>query len=141
VREEQLVCDTSVSQGEQDFAISPDIKFREVKDSASRLELSWYVNTNEDVGDFRIQLSNGSGTLLVKDIGYTNRYDVIESSLPNSGGSKLKMCLLVKTSLGRIRRWREDQCQAVGPFSAAPSPPAPAILLLLLLPLILPLIA
>ena len=77
VREEQLVCNTSASQSEQDFAIIPDIKFREVKDSATRLELSWYVNTNEDVGDFRIQLSNGNRTLLVKDIGYTNRYDVI----------------------------------------------------------------
>ena len=32
-----------------------------------------YVNTNEDVGDFRVQLSNRSGTLLVKDIGYANR--------------------------------------------------------------------
>ena len=33
-----------------------------------------YVNTNEDVGDFRVQLSNSSGTLLVKDIGYANRW-------------------------------------------------------------------
>ena len=36
--------------------------------------ISRYVNTNEDVGDFRVQLSNRSGTLLVKDIGYANRY-------------------------------------------------------------------
>ena len=26
-------------------------------------------------------------------------------------GEELRMCLLVKTSLGRIRRWRQDQCQ------------------------------
>ena len=32
------------------------------------------------------------------------RFDVIDSSLPNSEGRTLKMCLLVKTSLGRIRR-------------------------------------
>ena len=80
------------------------------------------MNTNEDVGDFRVQLSNSSGTLLVKDIGYANRwlsssssssyplsplhrYDVIDSALPYSAGEQLKMCLLVKTSLGRIRRF------------------------------------
>merc|ERR1712004_153923 len=120
VREEQLVCDNSDSQGEEDFAISPDVKFRDVSSDYGKLELSWYVNTNEDVGDFRVQLSNSSGTLLVKDIGYANRYDVIDSALPNSAGEQLKMCLLVKTSLGRIRRWRQDQCQAVGPFSSAP---------------------
>ena len=115
---------------------------------------------------------------------WTLRYDVIDSALPNSAGEQLKMCLLVKTSLGRIRRfancvfflfknlfenwwiglishtwycgsvnirplkwilstlnnmfvmrvfpqiwniitifmnrWRQDQCQAVGPFSSAP---------------------
>jgi len=119
VREEQLVCDNSDSQGEEDFAISPDVKFRDVSSDYGKLELSRYVNTNEDVGDFRVQLSNSSGTLLVKDIGYANRYDVIDSALPYSAGEQLKMCLLVKTSLGRIRRWRQDQCQAVGPFSSS----------------------
>ena len=54
-------------------------------------------------------------TLLVKDIGYNARYDVIDS-VP--GGEELRMCLLVKTSLGRIRRWRQDQCQSIGPFSS-----------------------
>ena len=36
---------------------------------------------------------------------WTLRYDVIDSALPNSAGEQLKMCLLVKTSLGRIRRF------------------------------------
>merc|ERR1719334_683592 len=63
VREEQLVCDNSDSQGEADFAISPDIKFRDVTSDGGKLELSWYVNTNEDVADFRVQLSNRSNTL------------------------------------------------------------------------------
>ena len=53
-------------------------------------------------------------TVLIKELGYNARYDVIDS-IP--GGEELRMCLKVKTSLGRIRRWREDQCQSVGPFS------------------------
>ena len=48
-----------------------------------------------------------------QDIGYNARYDVIDS-VP--GGQELRMCLQVKTSLGNIRRWRQDQCQSVGPF-------------------------
>ena len=37
------------------------------------------------------------------------RYDVLDQ-VPS--GEELRMCLLVKTSLGRIRRWRkEQQCQ------------------------------
>jgi len=85
--------------------------------------VSWYVNTNEDVADFRVQLESLATparprprTLLVKDIGYNARYDVIDS-VP--GGQELRMCLQVKTSLGNIRRWRQDQCQSVGPFSQA----------------------
>ena len=68
----------------------------------SSLSLSWYVNTNEDVADFRVELTsltreNGPRTLLVKDISYNSRYDVIDH-VP--GGEELRMCLLTKTSLG-----------------------------------------
>ena len=43
-----------------------------------------------------------------------SRYDVLDH-IP--GGEELRMCLLVKTSLGRIRRWRQDQCQVhIGSF-------------------------
>ena len=38
-------------------------------------------------------------TLLVKDISYNTRYDVIDH-VP--GGEELRMCLLTKTSLGRF---------------------------------------
>lgn len=124
VREEQLVCDNS--EEADTFKISPDVKFRDVDETSSSLSVSWYVNTNEDVADFRVELATLGGkdsktgirarprTLLVKDLGYKTRYDVIDS-IP--GGEELRMCLLVKTSLGRIRRWRQDQCQSVGPFS------------------------
>ena len=66
------------------------------------MSLSWYVNTNEDVADFRVELTSvtrehGPRTLLVKDISYNSRYDVIDQ-VP--GGEELRMCLLTKTSLG-----------------------------------------
>ena len=66
--------------------------------------MSWYVNTNEDVADFRVELTSltresGPRTLLVKDISYNSRYDVIDH-VP--GGEELRMCLLTKTSLGSV---------------------------------------
>jgi len=116
VREEHLICDNEDEQ--DDFEISPDIKFRNIDEKRTKLALTWFVNTNEDVGDFRLELASLRGnkprTLLVKDIGYNTRYDVLDQIPP---GEELRMCLLVKTSLGRIRRWRKDQhCQEVGPF-------------------------
>eukprot|EP00092_Neocalanus_flemingeri_P025507 GFUD01027655.1.p1 GENE.GFUD01027655.1~~GFUD01027655.1.p1 ORF type:complete len:1068 (-),score=163.25 GFUD01027655.1:152-3355(-) len=133
VREEQLVCDNS--EEALDYKISPDVKFREVDETYNSVAVSWYVNTNEDVADFRVELASLAQprpkTLLVKDIGYNARYDVIDS-VP--GGEELRMCLLVKTSLGRIRRWRQDQCQSIGPFSAGNRsgvPVIPAILAVL----------
>ena len=112
------------------------------RDSSS-VRLSWYVNTNEDVADFRVEVSSLADqkprTLLVKDIAYNARYDVIKN-VPGARGQELRMCLLVKNSLGRsldliwkyflfsscqksqhlflgnIRRWRQDQCQDIGPL-------------------------
>ena len=44
------------------------------------LALSWFVNTNEDVGDFRLELASLSQdmpkTVLVKDISYNTRWDL-----------------------------------------------------------------
>merc|ERR1712048_125619 len=134
VREEQLVCDSK--QEADHFKISPDVKFREITQTDSSVKVKWFVNTNEDVGDFRVELAtlgkvDKSGererprTLLVKELGYTTRYDVIDA-VPT--GEQLRMCLKVKTSLGRIRRWRQDQCEVVGPFSAALSSHQPNLL-------------
>ena len=54
------------------------------------------------MADFRVELTSltresGPRTLLVKDISYNSRYDVIDH-VP--GGEELRMCLLTKTSLG-----------------------------------------
>ena len=74
------------------------------RDSSS-VRLSWYVNTNEDVADFRVEVSSLADqkprTLLVKDIAYNARYDVIKN-VPGARGQELRMCLLVKNSLGRM---------------------------------------
>ena len=70
----------------------------------SSVRLSWYVNTNEDVADFRVEVSSLADqkprTLLVKDIAYNARYDVIDN-VPGASGQDIRMCLLVKNSLGR----------------------------------------
>ena len=81
----------------------------------SSVTLSWFVNTNEDVADFRVELASVKTgqrpkTLLVKDISYNTRYDVIDH-VPGEG--ELRMCLITKNSLGNIRRWRQDQCTVI----------------------------
>jgi len=128
IREEQLVCDNTAEA--ESYEISPDVKFRNVVSNPGSLSLSWFVNTNEDVGDFRLELAslkhNKPRTLLVKEIGYNTRFDVLDQ-VPS--GEELRMCLLVKTSLGRIRRWRkEQQCQEVGPFRSAGSLNQPSLI-------------
>ena len=67
------------------------------------------------MADFRVELTSlgkdhGPRTLLVKDISYNTRYDVIDH-VPGEG--ELRMCLITKNSLGNIRRWRQDQCTVI----------------------------
>ena len=45
-----------------------------------------------------------------------SRYKVLDR-VP--GGEELNLCLLVRNSAGRLRRWRQDQCRKVGPFNQA----------------------
>ena len=84
-----------------------------------RIDLSWYVNTNEDVGNFRLELRSGGipqTTIFKKEVIYSKRGEVIRS-LP--GGQELTLCLLAETSTGRVRSWKQDQCRRVGPFSGS----------------------
>jgi len=75
--EEQLVCANSSEA--QRFRLNPDVKFRQVRQSApDELEFSWFVNTNEDVGDFRLELRTRSfpqTTLFQRDLPYDTRYN------------------------------------------------------------------
>lgn len=72
------------------------------------------------MGDFHLELRTRTfpqSTLFERDISYDTRYQILDR-LP--GGEELNLCLLVKSSSGRLRRWRQDQCRKIGPFSAAP---------------------
>jgi hypothetical protein len=73
--EEQLVCENSTEAAI--FRLNPDVKFRDVRQSGpSDLEFSWFVNTNEDVGDFRLELRTRSfpqTTLFQRDLPYDTR--------------------------------------------------------------------
>ena len=80
------------------------------------LQLTWYVSTNEDVGDFRLEVQTRTfprSTLFSKDLTYSTRSQTIRGV---SSESEVSMCLLAKTSTGRIRRWKQDQCRIVGPL-------------------------
>ncbi len=138
--EEQLICEDSDEA--QQFRLNPDVRFRQVDEKGDRVEFSWFVNTNEDVGDFHLELRTRTfpqTTLFERDISYDTRhvngtqlsFDLLSVHRTNStvmpnryqildklpGGEELNLCLLVKSSAGRIRRWRQDQCHKVGPFS------------------------
>ena len=118
VIEEQLVCEDS--DDAQRFKLNPDVKFREIHADKSRVEFSWYVNTNEDVGDFRLELRTRTlpqQTLFRRDLPYDNRHQILDNI--KIGGEELNLCLLVKNSAGRVRRWRQDQCTKVGPFTGS----------------------
>ena len=73
------------------------------------------MNTNEDLADFQLALqtkSIPSKTLLQKDVSYWERYGEFHSAvIPAAKDSKL--CILGKTSTGRLRTWRQRECQPV----------------------------
>lgn len=83
------------------------------------LDLKWYVSTNEDVGDFRLQLQSRSyprSTLFSKDVSYSTRFQAIRGI---KSDDEVTLCLLAKTSTGRVRHWRDEQCKVVGPLAGS----------------------
>ena len=82
--------------------------------------MSWFVSTNEDVGDFRLELRTKGfpqTTLFEEDVPYNTRYKILNPNIPGTrtrGTDDVTICLLAKSSSGRIRRWRQNQCQGVG---------------------------
>ncbi|XP_040569853.1 uncharacterized protein [Lepeophtheirus salmonis] len=113
ILEERLVCADSLDALK--FKLNPDIQFREIKEDRGLIKLSWFVTTNEDVGDFRLEIRNSDfppQTIATEDVDYGSRYTIIKNEF-NEPSDKLKICLLAKNSAGRIRRWRQDQCQKI----------------------------
>ena len=87
-----------------------------------KVELSWYVNTNEDVGGFRLELRSAGipqTTLFSKEIPYDQRQDVIR--VGPEFGDDWTMCVLVENSSGRLRRWKQENCKKASLISSAKS--------------------
>ena len=84
------------------------------------MKLSWYVNTNEDVGGFRLELRSSGipqTTLFSKELPYDQREEVIQVS--PEFGDDWTMCVLVENSAGRLRRWKQENCRKASLISSA----------------------
>lgn len=85
-----------------------------------KVKLSWFVNTNEDVGGFRLELRSSGipqTTLFSKELPYDSRSEVIQVS--PEFGDDWTMCVLVENSAGRLRRWKSENCRKASLISSA----------------------
>lgn len=67
------------------------------------MDVSWRVSTNEDVADFRLELRQKKfphSTIFQQDLDYTKRKEVLR---PVPYGEEFTLCLLTKSSSGRVR--------------------------------------
>eukprot|EP00095_Tigriopus_kingsejongensis_P011359 maker-scaffold444_size168727-snap-gene-0.34 protein:Tk11359 transcript:maker-scaffold444_size168727-snap-gene-0.34-mRNA-1 annotation:"Chaoptin" len=107
--EEQLICEDNERANQ--YKLNPDIVFKKILPEGDMLKFRWSVNTNEDVADFRLELKTKSfppQTLFQTDIGYSERYGEFVTEATDAN-----LCILGKTSTGRVRSWRQQQCQSV----------------------------
>ena len=82
------------------------------REEENKVKLSWYVNTNEDVGGFRLELRSSGipqTTLFSKELPYDQREEVVQVS--PEFGDDWTMCVLVENSAGRLRRWKQENCR------------------------------
>ena len=115
--EEQLICDKTEEAAK--FKVNPDIQFREVEKQDDKVKLRWFVNTNEDVGGFRLELRSSGipqTTLFSKELPYNQREEVIRVS--PEFGDDWTMCVLVENSAGRLRRWKQENCRKASLISS-----------------------
>ena len=95
--------------------------FLQLRDEENnKVKLSWFVNTNEDVGGFRLELRSGGipqTTLFSKELPYDKREEVIQVS--PEFGDDWTMCVLVENSAGRLRRWKQENCRKASLISSA----------------------
>lgn len=95
--------------------------------------MSWFVNTNEDVGGFRLELRSSGipqTTLFSKNLPYDQREENIRIP-PAISGQDWTMCILVENSAGRLRRWKQENCRKASLISKAARPAAAELTLLL----------
>ena len=132
--EEQLICDKTEEASK--FKVNPDIQFREVEKQDDKVKLRWYVNTNEDVGGFRLELRSSGipqTTLFSKELPYNQREEVIK--VDPEFGNDWTMCVLVENSAGRLRRWKQENCRKASLISSGLilNPPSVIVLFLMML--------
>jgi len=124
------------------YDISPDLKFREMKRIKEGLAVSWFVTTNEDVGDFLLVIREAKTgkELLSEDVAFPLRNHVVDAeSLDEALGkaSSAELCILAKDSLGDLRRWRASQCRTLpASFKSAASTAVSSLLVCLSLLLV-----
>ena len=132
--EEQLICDKTEEASK--FKVNPDIQFREVEKQDDKVKLRWYVNTNEDVGGFRLELRSSGipqTTLFSKELPYNQREEVIK--VDPEFGNDWTMCVLVENSAGRLRRWKQENCRKASLISSGLilNPPSVIVIFLMML--------
>ncbi|XP_022189330.2 toll-like receptor 3 isoform X2 [Nilaparvata lugens] len=108
--EEELSCVEEVT--DSDFQLTPDIMFRSSIRTHRDFQISWFVNTKEDISDFKILVRDSATkiTLQEKTLSYESRSTVLKH-LPES--QDLEVCVQTLSSLGVARPLKPGQCVTV----------------------------
>lgn len=91
------------------------------------------MNTNEDVGGFRLELRSSGipqTTLFSKELSYDSREEVIQVS--PEFGDDWTMCVLAENSAGRLRGWKQENCRKASLISSAKPTESVSFIVLLL---------
>ncbi|XP_011503472.1 PREDICTED: chaoptin [Ceratosolen solmsi marchali] len=95
------------------YDVSSDVKYRDLEFDRDKntWEISWYVVTRKDTGDFYIVVREleSSKNIFEKDIIYKERSLKIRD-LPDSN-VKYELCILARDSVGNIKHFRKSQCR------------------------------
>ncbi|BES97939.1 LRR_TYP [Nesidiocoris tenuis] len=116
VDERRMSCGDLVSDGNEDYDTTPDIKFREIQRGPNgKISLTWYVTAKEDIADFTLLVKgkknegNRESTLLKKNLAYSTRSAVL-SNFPSENGP-LELCIVAISSEGKEREPHNLQCR------------------------------
>lgn len=110
--------------------------FWSARDKAGGLDVSWYVSTNEDVGNFKLELQTRTfprSVIFSQDLSYGTRHQSIHGVRADE---EVNLCLLARTSTGRYRNWKQEQCRIVGPLNSGSDLRASAMALALALAIV-----
>ena len=103
------------------YAVFKDVVFRDVvRSGPSTIDVNWFVQTREDVGDFAVEVRGllpesdqpdlVAPAVISKTLGYglrSDKIDGVERHTPYA------VCIRARDSLGYLRPWKPNQCQLV----------------------------